>query len=209
MMVRHLSRAAAGSIAALACALLTACSASTHAMPSAVHDSTAPGAGSTKVKVKTLPKSHLCTVLTTDIAERLLADPRFTAQVGPDKGGAPDVCNYASVDGKATLSLTPASRAYAAELSAAHALRADPASAGMRDVRVETVSSLGQRAFRETSYQTQARQRITFVVWNAGYRTWVLTHATMADTPTTAAAASDDKVVQVARSITAKLPTSR
>ncbi|MCZ0997521.1 DUF3558 family protein [Streptomyces mirabilis] len=208
MMVRHYTRAAAGSIAVIACALLSACGTTTHPTPSAGAGSTAPDAGSVSPgAMKTLPPSHLCTVLTEDVAERLVDDARFTAQVGPDKGAAPDVCDYAAADGKATVSLTPASRAYAAELSAAHALRTNPAVAGMRDVRVDTVSRLGRQSFRETAYQVQARQHLTFVVWNAGARTWVLTFATTGDTSTTPTTASDDKVVEVARSITAKLPS--
>jgi hypothetical protein len=83
----------------------------------------------------------------------------------------------------------------------------------MRDVRVDTVSGLGRQAFRETAYQTQAKQRITFVVWNAGSRNWVLTSATASTgstvTSTTPTTASDDTVVQVARSITAKLPAGQ
>jgi hypothetical protein len=91
----------------------------------------------------------------------------------------------------------------AAELSAAHNLSANPASTGMSDVQVVPVSDLGQRDFRETAHQAQAPQHITFVVWNAGARTWVLTFATTTDT------VPDDKVVQVARSITPKFPTGR
>ncbi|MFK0282201.1 hypothetical protein ACIQVL_17265 [Streptomyces sp. NPDC090499] len=204
MMVRRFSRAAAGSVAVIACAVLSACGATADSTPSAA-GTAVPGA----VKMKTLPASRLCTVLTKDVAERLVADARFTAQVGPDKGDALDVCDYAAADGKATVSLTPATRTYAGELSAAHALRTNPASAGMRDVRVETVSGLGRTAFRETAYQTQAGQQLTFVVWDSGARTWVLTFAATADTPTTPATASDDKVVRTARSITAKLPAGK
>jgi hypothetical protein len=210
MMVRRFSRAAAGSITALAFGLLTACGTTTHSTPSASGGTTAPVAGTGPAgSVKTLPPSRLCTVLTTGAAKQLMADARPTARVSPDKGDAPDICGYAAADGKSTLSLTPASRAYDAELSAAHDLRANPAPAGMRDVRVDPVSDLGRRAFRETTHQVQARQHITFVVWNPGARTWVLTFATTADTSTTPATVSDDKVVQVARSITAKLPAGQ
>ncbi|MER7837584.1 hypothetical protein ABTY98_17145 [Streptomyces sp. NPDC096040] len=69
------------------------------------------------------------------------------------------------------------------------------------------MSGLGRRAFRETAYQAQAQQRVTFVVWNVGARSRVLTFGTRAAASTTPAAVSEGKTVQVARSITAKLPT--
>lgn len=211
MMVRRLLRAAAGSITVIAFGLLTACSTTTHSTPSAADGTTAPVADPSPAgSMKTLPPSRLCTVaLTTSAAKQLIADARLQARVSPNNGDAPEICSYAAADGKSTLALTPASRAYKAELSAAHDLTANPASAGMRDVRVDPVSDLGRQAFRETSYQIQAQQHITFVVWNSGTRTWVLTFATTADTSATPATVSDDKVIQVARSITAKLPASQ
>ncbi|MET7567973.1 hypothetical protein ABZT04_05640 [Streptomyces sp. NPDC005492] len=188
---RPLRAAVAGSITVIAAlGLLTACGSTTHSAK-------AVPAGS----VKTAAPSPLCTALTPAAAERLIADARATIQAAPDKGRAPDVCGYAAADGTATLSLSPASRAYDTELSAAHDLRAHPSSAGMRDVGVDPVDDLGRHAFRETAYQIQARQHLTFVVWTTGARTWVLTLGTATST------ASHDKVVQVARSITAKLPT--
>ncbi|MEU9456467.1 hypothetical protein [Streptomyces sp. NPDC048277] len=196
MTARRPSRVAAGSTAALLCALLTACAAPAPAASSAAGGTTSPATGA----VKTLPPSRLCTVLTADVAGRLVTDARRTTQVSPNKGDAPDVCGYVAADGTSTLSLTPASRAYPAELSAAHDLSAHPAPAGMRDVRVTAAGDLGAQAFRETAYQVQTRQHLTFVVWNPGPRTWVLTFATAAAT------AADDEVVRVARSITAKLP---
>lgn len=210
MMVRRLLRAAAGSITVIAFGLLTACSTTTHSTPSAADGTTAPVADPSPAgSMKTLPPSRLCTVLTTSAAKQLIADARLQARVSPNNGDAPEICSYAAADGKSTLALTPASRAYKAELSAAHDLTANPASAGMRDVRVDPVSDLGRQAFRETSYQIQAQQHITFVVWNSGTRTWVLTFATTADTSATPATVSDDKVIQVARSITAKLPAGQ
>lgn len=209
MMERRFLRAAAGSIAALAAAVLTACSAATHSTtqstPSAAVGTTAPvTAPSPSSSMKTLPPSRLCsTALTTSAAKQLIADPRLQTRLSPEKGEVPDGCSYVAADEKSTLALTPASRAYAAELAAAHALSADPASAGMRDVKVDPVSDLGRQAFRETSYQIQAGQHITFVVWDSGAGTWVLTYATTADS------VSSDKVVQVARSITAKLPAAQ
>ncbi|MEV6478805.1 hypothetical protein [Streptomyces sp. NPDC051576] len=193
---RPLRAAVAGSITVIAAlGLLTACGSTTHhSTPSA-----APVAGA----VRTAPPSHLCTALTPAAAERLITDARPTIQAAPDKGRAPDVCGYAAADGTATLSLTPASRAYDTELSAAHDLRAHPSSAGMREVRVDPVGDLGRHAFRETAYQIQARQHLTFVVWTTGARTWVLTLGTAASTE------PHDEVAQVARSITAKLPTGR
>ncbi|MFJ2112525.1 MULTISPECIES: hypothetical protein [unclassified Streptomyces] len=213
MMVRRsLRAAAAGSIAVIVLGLLTACDSTAPAAQPTAEATTAPAAApspSPSPSVKTLPPSELCTVLTTGVAEQLIADARPVARVSPDKGEAPDVCNYTAPDGTATLALTPATRAYDAELAAAHSLSADPASAGMRDVRVDPVSGLGTQGFRETAYQIQAGQHLTFVVWNTGTRSWVLTFATTADTPATPSAASDDKVVRMAQSLTAKLPAGR
>jgi len=205
MMVRRSLRAAAGSFTVIAFGLLTACTATTHSTPSAADGTTAPvPSTSPSASMKTLAPSRLCTTaLTTGAAKRLIADPLLQTRLSPNKGEAPDGCSYVAADGKSTLALTPASRTYKAELSAAHALSADPDSAGMRDVRVDAVSGLGRQAFRETAYQTQAGQHITFVVWDAGTGTWVLTFATTADP------VSDDKVVQVARSLTAKLPAGQ
>ncbi|MGW6905733.1 hypothetical protein [Streptomyces sp. NPDC054940] len=212
MLVRRFSRVAAGSTAVIAFGLLAACSTAAQSTPTptAAGGTTAPVADKGAAgSVKTAPPSQLCTALTADAAKQLIADARPTAQVSPNKGDAPDVCGYAAADGTSMLSLTPGTRAYDTELSAAHDLSADPAPAGMRDVRVDTVSGLGDQAFRETAYQVQTRQQITFVVWNSGTRTWVLSLATRANASTTPAAVSDDKVVQVARSITAKLPAGR
>ncbi|MFG2781540.1 hypothetical protein ACGFY7_27295 [Streptomyces prunicolor] len=203
---RRLFRAAAGSLTVLACGLLAACDSTAHSTPTAAAGTTAP---SPTPSVKTLPPSQLCTVLTTGVAQRIVPDARLAARVGPNKGSAPDVCDYTSADGRSTLSLTPASRTYAAELSAAHDLSANPSSAGMRDVQVDAVDALGRQAFRETAYQTQSKQQLTFVVWNAGSRNWVMTYATAASTSAAPATVSDDKVVEAARSITAKLPTGK
>ncbi|MFC8517679.1 hypothetical protein [Streptomyces sp. NPDC057257] len=202
MTVRRFLRAAAlGTSTVLALGPLAACDGTGHSAAPAAGGGTPPAAGS----VRTLPPSELCTVLTRGVAERLVPGARLTTRVGPDKGSAPDVCGYAAADGTASLSLTPASRAYPAELAAAHDLRAHPGPAGMRDVRVESVGGLGRRAFRESAYQVQAGEHLTFVVWNAGTRTWVLTSATTAK----GAAAAYDGLVEVARSITARLPVRR
>ncbi|WP_405839332.1 hypothetical protein [Streptomyces sp. NBC_01518] len=206
MVRRRLFRAAAGSLTVLACGLLAACDSTAHSTQSAVAATSAP---SPTPSMKTLPPSKLCTVLTKGVAERLITDPRLAARVSPNKGAAPDVCDYTSADGRSTLSLTPASRTYAAELSAAHNLAANPTSAGMRDVQVDTVDALSRQAFRETAYQTQAKQQLTFIVWNTGTRNWVLTLATDSPSETTPTTAPNDTVVQVARSITGKLPTGR
>ncbi|WP_405993752.1 hypothetical protein [Streptomyces sp. NBC_00986] len=208
MVRRRLFRAAAGSLTVLACGLLAGCDSTAHSTPSAAATAASTAPDPTP-SMKTLPPSQLCTVLTTAVAERIVPDARFAARVSPNKGAAPDVCDYTSADGRSTLNLTPASRTYAAELSAAHNLSANPSSAGMRDVQVDTVSGLGRRAFRETAYQTQAKQQLTFVVWNAGSRNWVMTYATAASTSAAPATVSDDKVVGAARSITAKLPTGK
>lgn len=206
---RRLFRAAAGSLTVLACGLLAACDSTAHSTQSAAATTVTTTAPSPTPSVKTLPPSQLCTVLTTGVAQRIVPDARFAARVSPNKGAAPDVCDYTSADGSSTLNLTPASRTYAVELSAAHNLSANPSSAGMRDVQVDTVSGLGRQAFRETAYQTQSKQRLTFVVWNAGSRNWVMTYATAASTSAAPATVSDDKVVGAARSITAKLPTGK
>ncbi|MFD4556713.1 hypothetical protein ACFWP5_20775 [Streptomyces sp. NPDC058469] len=85
----------------------------------------------------------------------------------------------------------------------------------MRDVRVDTVDALGRQAFRETAYQTRAKQRLTFVVWNTRARNWVLPSATAttgtvtSTTPANPTTVPHDTVVQVARSITAKLPAGQ
>ena len=205
---RRLFHAAAGSLTVLACGLLAACDSTAPSTPSAAATA-ATTAPSPTPSMKTLPPSQLCTVLTKGVAERIVTDARLAARVSPNKGTAPDVCDYTSADGRSTLSLTPASRTYAAELSAAHNLSANPSSAGMRDVQVDTVSGLGRQAFRETAYQIQSKQRLTFVVWNAGSRNWVMTYATAASTSAAPATVSDDKVVGAARSITAKLPTGK
>ncbi|WP_416979604.1 hypothetical protein [Streptomyces sp. T028] len=204
MTVRRFSRAAAGSIAAVAFGLLTACGTTTDAVPTP----SPAGAAAPAVadSVKTASPSRLCSVLTVGTAKQLVAEARPTARVSPGKGDTSDICRYASADGKSMLSLGPASRAYDAELSAAHHQMANPASDGMRDVRIDPVSGLGLHAFRKTAHQVKARRHITLVVWNAGARTWVLTFATAANTSTTPATVSEDKVLQVARSITSKLP---
>ncbi|WP_416969567.1 hypothetical protein [Streptomyces sp. 4F14] len=190
---------AAAALALSACALLSACDspASPEASPAVAPPSPTPS-------TKTLPPSRLCAVLTADAARRLVPGARLTAQVAPDQGTAPDVCAYTSPDGDATVSLTPATRAYAAELAAAHSLRADPAPAQMSGVRVDAVSGLGKQAFRETAFQTQTRQRVTFTVWDAGTRAWVLTYAVAAGTPGTPGAVGDDPVVRVAKSLSVR-----
>jgi len=205
---RRLFRAAAGSLTLLACGLLAACDSTAHSTQSAAATAATTAPDPTP-SVKTLPPSQLCTVLTTGVAKRIVPDARLAARVSPNKGAAPDVCDYTSGDGRSTLSLTPASRTYAAELSAAHNLAATPTSASMRNVRVDTVNGLGRQAFRETAYQTQSKQHLTFVVWNAGSRNWVLTFATGTSTSTPPTTASNDTVVQAARSITAKLPAGQ
>ncbi|MFM9610660.1 hypothetical protein [Streptomyces niveiscabiei] len=199
--MRRFSRAAAGVLAVFACALLSACdSASSSATPAAA----ASPAPSPSPSMKTLPPSRLCAVLSADAARRLVPGARFTAQVAPDQGSAPDVCAYTSADGDASVSLTPATRPYAAELAAAHSLRADPAPAQMSGVTVDAVTGLGTRAFRETAFQTETRQRVTFTVWEAGARAWVLTYAVAAATPGTPGAVADDPVVRVAKSLSVR-----
>ncbi|QNP68651.1 hypothetical protein IAG44_03675 [Streptomyces roseirectus] len=195
MTVRRLLPAAALTLAA--CAPLSACDSPA---PSTTTAATSPTPGSPGA-MRTLLPSRLCAALTADAARELVPGARFTAQVGPDKGTAPDVCAYTSPDGSGSVSLTPATRPYAAELAAAYSLRADPAPAGMSGVRVDTVSGLGERAFRETAYQTQAHQNVTFTVWNAGARTWVLTYASTGEGPVAPGAVGDDEVVGVARTL--------
>lgn len=81
-----------------------------------------------------------------------------------ERTAAADSCSYASGDGRTLLTLAPSIRSYAAEASASHSLVSDPASAGMRDVKVSEVTGLGQGAFSETTQVLQPQQNVAYVV---------------------------------------------
>ncbi|MGW1751036.1 hypothetical protein ACWCRD_36560 [Streptomyces sp. NPDC002092] len=209
--LRRLPRTALPAAAALLCAVLASCS-SGGASPAAAGASPA-GAGQVKTvspgpavtpavtsSPRTLPPSHLCTVLDRSAAQQVLTGPKQAPRLAPGKGKAPDSCSYASGDGTALLTLNPSDRSYAAELSASHNLVRDPASAGMRDVKVAEVHGLGQGAFRETVQVLQPPQNVAYVVWSAGSRAWVLTLAE------TDGATDADRLVSLARQITPRLP---
>ncbi|WP_369171269.1 hypothetical protein AB5J49_26700 [Streptomyces sp. R28] len=208
---RRLPRTVLPAAAALLCGLLASCS-SGSASPAAAGTSPTGAAQVTTVSPdpaatpsvnsspKTLPPSRLCAVLDRSAARQVLTDPKQAPRVAPNKGTAPDSCSYTSGDGTAMLTLNPSTRSYAAELSAAHSLVRDPASAGMRDVKVTEVDGLGQGAFSETTQVLRPRQNVAYVVWRAGSRTWVLTLAE------TAGAKGADRLVSLARQITPRLP---
>ncbi|MFF4800311.1 hypothetical protein ACFY1U_18200 [Streptomyces sp. NPDC001351] len=207
----RLLRTAAPAAVALLCAVLASCS-SGSAFPAAAGASptgaaataaVSPGpavAPSVTSSPKTLPPSHLCTVLDESAARQVLTAPKPAPRLAPGKGTAPDSCSYASGDGSALLTLNPSARSYDAEVSASHNLVRDPASAGMRDVKVTEVTGLGQGAFRETVQVLQPPQNVAYVVWRAGSRTWVLTLAE------TEGATDAARLVSLARQLTPRLP---
>lgn len=205
---RRLPRAALPAVAAVLCGLLASCSsgsaspADAGAAPNgAGHVTTVQPDLTVTPSAKTLPPSRLCTVLDQSAVRQVLSGPRRIPRVAPNKGTAADSCSYASGDGSAMLTLNPSTRSYDAELSAAHSLVRDPASAGMRDVKVTEVTGPGQAAFSETAQVLQPRQNVAYVVWRAGSGTWVLT---LADTGGKAQGA--DRLVPLARRITPRLP---
>ncbi|GAA2504594.1 hypothetical protein [Streptomyces longisporus] len=205
---RRLPRTALPAAAALLCALLASCSsgsASAGASRTGAAQATtvSPGpavAPSVTSSPKTLPPSRLCAVLDRSAARRVLTAPKQAPRLAPGNGTALDSCSYASGDGSALLTLNPSGRSYDAEVAASHRLVRDPASAGMRDVKVTEVTGLGQGAFRETVQVLQPLQNVAYVVWRAGSRTWVLTLAE------TAGATDADRLVSLGRQITPRLP---
>lgn len=209
--LRRLPHAALPAAAALLCALLASCSpgsaspAAAGASPSGASRVTTASPGpavtpSVTSSPKTLPPSRLCSVLDRSTARRVLTEPKQAPRVAPGNGTAEDSCSYASGGGSALLTLNPSTRSYEAEVAASRNLVRDPASAGMRDVKVTEVTGLGQGAFRETVHVLQPPQSVAYVVWRAGSRAWVLT---LADTAGTADA---DRLVSLARQITPRLP---
>lgn len=155
---------------------------------------------SAHASVKTLPPSRLCAVLDSAAARLVLADPRQAPRVAPAQSTAPESCGYASGDRTSLLTLTPSTRSYDTERSAARSLVRDPASAGMRDVKVTGVTGLGQAGFSERAEVLQPRQSVSFVVWSAGSRVWVLTLA-----QPVGAKDGADRLVPLARQITPRL----
>lgn len=208
---RRLPRAVLPAAAAVLCGLLASCSpgstspADASASPSGAGRVTNVSPDPTVTpSVKTLPPSRLCTVFDESAARQVLTDPKQAPRVAPNKGTAPDSCSYTSGNGASMLTLNPSTRSYDAERSAAHRLVRDPASAGMRDVKVTKVDGLGQAAFSETTQVLQPRQSVAYVVWRAGSGTWVLT---LADTGDKAQGA--DRLVELARRITPASPADR
>ncbi|WP_405767619.1 hypothetical protein [Streptomyces sp. NBC_01538] len=214
MIPRRLSRAALPAATAVLCGLLVSCSGSSSSTsPAAVTSPTASPSSAGQVttvspsavpsaaaSVRTLPPSRLCAVLDRTAARLVLTDPLPAPRVAPGKGTAPDSCSYASGDRTALLTLTPSTRSYDAERAASRSLVGDPASAGMRDVKVTEVTGLGQAAFSETTEVLQPPQSVDFVVWKAGSRVWVLTLAQPAGAKDGA-----DGLVTLARRITPRL----
>ncbi|MEW2116412.1 hypothetical protein AB0945_14705 [Streptomyces sp. NPDC005474] len=219
MIPRRLSRAALPAATAVLCGLLASCSggsassANIATVPSATASGAPSDAGRTTTtttspsdvpsaaaSVKTLPPSRLCAVLDQTAARLVLTDPRQAPRVAPGKGTAPESCSYASGDRQTLLTLAPSTRSYDAERSASRSLVGDPASAGMRDVKVTEVTGLGQAAFSETTEVVQPPQGVDFVVWKAGSHVWVLTLAQPAGAKDGA-----DGLVTLARRITPRL----
>ena len=93
-----------------------------------------------------------------------------------------------------------ATRSYDEELALARTLVRDPASSGMRDVRLTEVAGIGQAAFSESGYVLQQQQNIAYVVWRSGSRAWVLTLAEAART------GNSSRLGSVAKQIDPRLP---
>jgi hypothetical protein len=220
MIPRRLSRAALPTATAVLCGLLASCSGSSTSPAISTGPSGTPTASpnpapraagqvtagspsavpSAAASVRTLPPSRLCAVLDEAAARLVLTDPLRAPRVAPGKGTAPDSCSYASGDRTTLLTLSPSARSYDAERSASHSLVGDPASAGMRDVKVTEVAGLGQAAFSESAEVLEPRQSVTFVVWRAGSHVWVLTLA-----QPVGAKDGADRLVPLARRITPRL----
>ncbi|SHI17634.1 hypothetical protein [Streptomyces sp. 3214.6] len=211
--LRRLPRTALPTAAAVLCGLLASCSTGSASPTAAGASPTGTGQVTTispdpavtpsvTSSPKTLPPSRLCTALDQSAARQVLTDPQQAPRVAPNKGTAPDSCSYTSGDQTAMLTLNPSARSYDAELSAAHSLVRDPASAGMRDVKVTELTGLGQGAFSETVQVVRPKQNVTYVVWRAASKTWVLT---LADTDSSKAQGTDG-LVEVARRVTPQLP---
>lgn len=144
--------------------------------------------------------SSLCAALDLPTAQTVSASLRAAPRVAANQGGTPDVCSYVSADGNALLTLTPAMRSYDEELALARTLVRDPASSGMRDVRVTEVAGIGQGAFSENGFVLQQQQYVAYVVWRSGSRAWVLT---LSETVRTADSA---RLGAVAKQINPRLP---
>jgi hypothetical protein len=201
--VRYL-RPALPLAAVLLCGLLTSCSGgsgSPSPSPSpAARAAKASPKPTAKTAMRTTAPSQLCTVLDLATARKVLTGLRYSPEVSPNKGAAPDACSYATGDGKTLLSLSPTTRPYATELTMTHSLIRNPAASGMRDVQVQEISGLGQAAFKESAYAIQQRQTITWVVWRSGSKSWVLSLAQITATD------SPSRLVPVAQQIAPRLP---
>ncbi|WP_055535860.1 hypothetical protein [Streptomyces graminilatus] len=205
MIPRRFSRTVLPAAAAVMCGLLASCSGSGTATTSGAAPSpnptgqatTAPPSGApsgapsggpsggpssvptpaASPSMKTLPPSKLCGVLDTAAAGQVLTGPKPVPRAAVNKGTALDSCSYTTGDRTSLLTLNPSARTYATERSASQSLVSDPASAGMRDVKVAEVTGLGQAAFSESAEVLQPKQSVAFVVWNSGSHVWVLTLA--------------------------------
>jgi hypothetical protein len=182
--MRHLRFAATATCAVL-CGLLSACTGGGPAPVAgpttapAVSPSTDP---SSAPSVKTAPVSSLCEAFDLPAAQTVSASLQAAPRAAADQGTTTDACGYASADGSALLTLAPAMRPYDQELTLARTLAGDPAASGMRDVRVNEVSGIGQAAFSESGFVLQQHQNVAYVVWRSGSRVWVLTLAEVATT---------------------------
>lgn len=189
--MRHL-RVVAAATSIVLCGLITACAGSP---APAVSPSVAP-----EPSMKTAPTSSLCAALDLSAAQTVSAALQASPRVAVDQADTADACNYASADGGALLTLAPAMRSYDEELALARTLARDPASSGMRDVRVQEAEGIGQAAFSESGYVLQQQQNLAYVVWRSGARAWVLTLAEVAHTN------NSDRLGSVARQIAPRLP---
>ncbi|KJK50459.1 hypothetical protein UK23_10750 [Lentzea aerocolonigenes] len=204
--MRHLRFAATATCAVL-CGLLTACAGGSPApvagpaiatVPApAVSSSTEP---SSPPSMKTAPTSSLCEALDLPAAQAVSASLRAVPRAAANQGTENDACGYAMADGSALLTLAPATRPYDQELALARTLVRDPASSGMRDVRVTEVAGIGQAAFSENGFVVQQQQNVAYVVWRSGSRSWVLTLSETAHT------GNSDRLGAVAKQIDPRLP---
>lgn len=202
--MRHLLSATAATCAVL-CGLLTACAGGGPAPVAGPTTAPAPTVSpsaepSSAPSVKTAPTSSLCEALDLPAAQAVSTSLQAVPRVAADQGTTNDSCGYASADGSVLLTLAPAMRPYDEELALARTLVRDPASSGMRDVRVTEVADVGQGAFSENAFVLQQKQNVAYVVWRSGSHAWVLT---LAETVRTG---NSDRLGAVAKQINPRLP---
>ncbi|TDB71318.1 hypothetical protein [Micromonospora sp. KC721] len=159
----------------------------------------APAAG------RTYPPSPLCHALDLAAAQRISPSLKFSAQLMPQQGEAPDACSYAADDGTLLLSLASTSRPYETEVEIAAGLVRDPKASQMKSASVRPLESLGVGAFAEVQVPEGPPQTVTFVVWQPSHhvhRGWVLS---LAQAGTTTADHSAE-LFRLAQSIHLRLP---